>query len=92
MLAVAGSQAAIRALPALLEPGIAGVAPLAYSEYAPAFLRHGHTLATLDADATLLPLSMRYVIVGNPNNPTAERLTRERLLGWHAQLPRAAAP
>ncbi|MBU9178948.1 threonine-phosphate decarboxylase CobD [Burkholderia gladioli] len=86
VLAVAGSQAAIRALPALLEPGIAGVAPLAYSEYAPAFLRHGHTLATLDADATLLPPSMRYVIVGNPNNPTAERLTRERLLGWHAQL------
>ncbi|KAF1010949.1 MAG: Threonine-phosphate decarboxylase [Burkholderia gladioli] len=86
VLAVAGSQAAIRALPALLEPGITGVAPLTYSEYAPAFRRHYHTLATFDTDATLLPRSLRYVIVGNPNNPTAERLTRKRLLGWHAQL------
>ncbi|MEB2535554.1 threonine-phosphate decarboxylase, partial [Burkholderia sp. BCCIQ04B] len=41
VLPVAGSQAAIRALPALLPAGEAGVAALAYGEYAPAFARHG---------------------------------------------------
>ncbi len=86
VLPVAGSQAAIRALPALFEPGTAGVAALAYSEYAPAFARHGHAVERFAIGAARLPDALRYVIVGNPNNPTAERIERARLLDWHAQL------
>ncbi|AHE34332.1 threonine-phosphate decarboxylase CobD [Burkholderia pseudomallei] len=86
VLPVAGSQAAIRALPALFARGTVGVAPLAYSEYAPAFARHGHSGAPLDCGADTLPAALTYAIVANPNNPTAERVDRTRLLRWHAQL------
>ncbi|AJY28817.1 threonine-phosphate decarboxylase [Burkholderia thailandensis 34] len=86
VLPVAGSQAAIRALPALFERGTVGVAPLAYSEYAPAFARHGHPSAPLDCRADQLPAALTHAIVANPNNPTAERVDRARLLRWHAQL------
>ncbi|MDN7855114.1 threonine-phosphate decarboxylase CobD [Burkholderia cepacia] len=86
VLPVAGSQAAIRALPALLPAGDAGVATLAYGEYAPAFARHGHRVVALDVGTDTLPATLRHVIVGNPNNPTAEFVPAERLLGWHAQL------
>jgi len=41
-LPVAGSQAAIRALPWLLPPGRVAIADLTYGEYAPAFSRAGH--------------------------------------------------
>ncbi|KUZ98396.1 threonine-phosphate decarboxylase [Burkholderia latens] len=86
VLPVAGSQAAIRALPALLPTGDAGVAPLAYGEYAPAFARRGHRVVALDISVDTLPATLRHVIVGNPNNPTAEFVPVERLLCWHAQL------
>ncbi|ALK31635.1 threonine-phosphate decarboxylase CobD [Burkholderia plantarii] len=86
VLPVAGSQAAIRALPALLAQGTAGVAPLAYSEYAPAFVRHGHAIERFEIGTAVLPATLRHVIVGNPNNPTAEHVDRARLLDWHAQL------
>jgi len=86
VLPVAGSQAAIRALPALLPAGDAGVAALAYGEYAPAFARHGHRVVPLDIASDALPATLCHVIVGNPNNPTAEFVSTERLLGWHAQL------
>lgn len=85
-LPIAGSQAAIRALPALLRRGTAGVAPLTYGEYAPAFMRAGHAIATLDVHARDLPGTLDHVIVANPNNPTAERLPPATLLRWHAQL------
>jgi cobalamin biosynthetic protein CobC len=85
-LPVAGSQAAIRALPALLRRATAGVAPLAYGEYAPAFARAGHAIATLDITRRDLPDTLDHVIVANPNNPTAEYISRDTLLHWHAQL------
>jgi cobalamin biosynthetic protein CobC len=85
-LPVAGSQAAIRALPGLLRRGVAGVAPLTYGEYAPAFERAGHRIAPLDVAACELPSTFDHVIVANPNNPTAERIPRDTLLRWHAQL------
>ena len=77
-------------MPALLPTGDAGVAALAYGEYAPAFARHGHRVVALDIDADPLPATLHHVIVGNPNNPTAEFVSAERLLDWHAQLARAA--
>jgi cobalamin biosynthetic protein CobC len=85
-LAVAGSQAAIRVLPLLLQQGVAGVAPLTYAEYAPAFARAGHRTALLDVTLETLPAGMNHVIVGNPNNPTTQCISRDTLLRWHEQL------
>jgi cobalamin biosynthetic protein CobC len=85
-LPVAGSQAAIRALPGLLRKGVAAVAPLTYGEYAPAFHRAGHRIVPLDVASATLPEEVNHVIVANPNNPTTERIDRDVLLGWHAQL------
>jgi cobalamin biosynthesis protein CobC len=86
VLPVAGSQAAIRALPALLPRASVGVAPLTYGEYAPAFERNGQRVMPLDIDRATLPPDLTHVIVANPNNPTAERLSATPLLAWHAQL------
>jgi cobalamin biosynthetic protein CobC len=85
-LPVAGSQAAIRALPALLRKGVAAVAPLTYGEYAPAFERAGHRIVPLDVASEKLPGDVDHVIVANPNNPTTAHLDRDVLLEWHQQL------
>jgi len=87
-LPVAGSQAAIRALPGLLRRGVAAIAPLTYSEYRPAFERAGHRTVTLDVASADLKNDIDHVIVANPNNPTAERIPRDVLLQWHEQLAR----
>lgn len=86
VLPVAGSQAAIRALPSLLPRGKVGVAPLTYSEYAPAFERAGHDVISLDIAVETLPEALTHVVVVNPNNPTAAHLSAATLLHWHAQL------
>lgn len=85
-LPIAGSQAAIRALPGLLKRGVAAVAPLTYSEYRPAFERAGHRIVTLDVASADLNDEIDHVIVANPNNPTTERVARDVLLQWHEQL------
>ncbi|MBB5426391.1 threonine-phosphate decarboxylase [Paraburkholderia sp. JPY303] len=86
VLPVAGSQAAIRALPALLPRATVGIAPLTYGEYAPAFARAGHEVAPLDVQRDTLPAALTHVAIVNPNNPTATHLDAARLLRWHAQL------
>ena len=86
VLPVAGSQAAIRTLPALLPRATVGIAPLTYSEYAPAFARAGHHVAPLDVRCERLPDALTHVVVVNPNNPTAAHLGADQLLHWHAQL------
>jgi cobalamin biosynthetic protein CobC len=85
-LPVAGSQAAIRALPGVLKRGVAAVVPLTYGEYAPAFERAGHRIVTLEIASATLTDDIDYVIVSNPNNPTTERIGRDVLLQWHEQL------
>ncbi|PXW23593.1 threonine-phosphate decarboxylase CobD [Paraburkholderia caballeronis] len=86
VLPVAGSQAAIRALPALLPRGAAAIAPLTYGEYAPAFARAGHAALMLDATADTLPDGAMHAVVVNPDNPTATRVPTARLLRWREQL------
>ncbi|WP_321912739.1 threonine-phosphate decarboxylase CobD [Paraburkholderia sp. J11-2] len=86
VLPVAGSQAAIRALPALLPLARVAIAPLTYGEYAPAFARAGHEIVPLDVVHDTLPDSVTHAVVVNPNNPTATHLAAARLLHWHAQL------
>lgn len=86
VLPVAGSQAAIRALPALLPPAHVAIAPLTYGEYAPAFTQAGHAIVPLDIGAHTLPDDVTHAVVVNPNNPTATLVARDTLLRWHAQL------
>ncbi|WP_322014396.1 threonine-phosphate decarboxylase CobD [Paraburkholderia sp. J12] len=86
VLPVAGSQAAIRALPALLPCARVAIAPLTYGEYAPAFALAGHDIVTLDVTRETLPDEVTHAVFVNPDNPTATRLDAGKLLHWHAQL------
>jgi cobalamin biosynthetic protein CobC len=86
VLPVAGSQAAIRALPLLLPRATVAIAPLTYSEYAPAFERAGHRIVPLDIACDALPDDVTHAVLVNPNNPTADHLSAAKLLQWHAQL------
>ncbi|MCQ4349058.1 threonine-phosphate decarboxylase CobD [Pseudomonas stutzeri] len=86
-LAVAGSQAAIQALPQLLPPGRVGVLGLSYAEHAHAWRRVGHRLLRLDAAAIDARLDrLDALVLANPNNPTGERFAPAQLLAWHARL------
>jgi cobalamin biosynthetic protein CobC len=89
-LPVAGSQAAIRALPTLLPRGKVGIATLGYGEYAPAFQRAGHDVVPLDEADFLsgdaLTASLDHLVVVNPNNPSARLVSAPQLLRWHRAL------
>lgn len=86
VLPVAGSQAAIRALPQLIPRATVAVAPLTYAEYAPAFARAGHRIVPLDIACDVLPGEVTHAVIVNPNNPTADHVSAAKLLQWHAQL------
>ncbi|WP_296807562.1 threonine-phosphate decarboxylase CobD [Thiocapsa sp.] len=91
LLPVAGSQAAIQALPQLRVPGRVGVPTVGYQEHAQAWQRAGHTLVSLDDgnpgdELGAGPDSLDVLVVINPNNPTGRRWSVSRLLEWHAQL------
>lgn len=87
VLPVAGSQAAILALPWLRPRSRMAVLDPGYAEHACAWRRAGHEVtavaaerldeATEDTDVLLLI---------HPNNPTGARFSVERLLDWHARL------
>jgi cobalamin biosynthetic protein CobC len=86
-LAVAGSQAAIQALPSLRPPCRVGLLAPAYAEHALAWARGGHHVETLGADeieARLDPLDV--LVLVNPNNPTGERIPTDVLLAWRRRL------
>lgn len=99
-LPVAGSQAAIQALPWLRRrawagrrdsvfPGRAGVPAPGYQEHAHCWAMAGHKVVALDADGLEAQLEQLNVVVWvQPNNPTGLSLSRERLLDWHARLAR----
>jgi cobalamin biosynthetic protein CobC len=88
LLPVAGSQAAIQWLPTLLpRAAVACIAPL-YNEHPHAWQRAGHKLRFLQ-NATLpraLTAATPYVLLCNPNNPTADRHPRELAVDAAAQL------
>jgi len=88
LLPVAGSQAAIQLLPTLLpRAAVACISPL-YSEHPQAWQRAGHKVRFLQN--ALLPRALAaatpYVLLCNPNNPTADRHPRELVLEAAAQL------
>ena len=87
LLAVAGSQAAIQALPLLRAPAqVALVAP-SYAEHAHAWQRCGHSVTNVTAAEILhVGTQVQAVVIVNPNNPTGKFFTRDELLKLHAQL------
>lgn len=87
VLPVAGTQAAIQALPRLRAPSHVAVSAPSYAEHAHHWGQHGHqlrqvTYAELDAAVDVSDV----VVVVNPNNPTGETIAPERLLDWAARL------
>lgn len=88
LLSVAGSQAAIQALPRLRRPGLrVGVVSPAYAEHALAWRREGHLVQELSEGAVERSLErFDVLLVINPNNPSGRLIERTRLLDWHARL------
>ena len=88
LLPVAGSQAAIQWLPALLpRAAVACIAPL-YAEHPQAWQHAGHKIRFLQ-NATLpraLAAATPYVLLCNPNNPTADRHPHEMVVDAARQL------
>lgn len=88
LLPVAGSQAAIQCLPSLLpKAAVACIAPL-YAEHPHAWQQAGHKIRFLQ-NATLpraLAAITPYILLCNPNNPTADRHPREAVIDAARQL------
>ena len=87
VLATAGSQAAIQALPRLRSASNVAMPRTIYAEHAHHWLAHGHKLHYFDGepDASLLE-RIDVLLVCNPNNPTGRLFQPETLLVWHQQL------
>lgn len=87
MLPVAGTQAAIQALPRLRHPGRVTVSAPSYAEHAHHWGGHGHTLAQVayaDLDAAVEHSDV--LVVCNPNNPTGASVPAAQLLQWADRL------
>jgi len=88
LLPVAGSQAGIQWLPALLPKAVvACIAPI-YAEHPQAWQHAGHKIRFLQ-NATLpraLAVATPYVLLCNPNNPTADRHPHEVVIDAARQL------
>lgn len=87
LLPVAGSQAAIQALPQLRAPSRVSVLSPGYAEHAHAWKRYHHTVSAVtpeQIDAALPDTDV--LIITHPNNPTGDVFPVARLLDWHAQL------
>ena len=97
-LPVAGSQAAIAALPHLRGVSRVGVLSPGYAEHAHAWQQAGHEVVAVTGGEVSKPLSpnpspargegspLDVLVLMNPNNPTGERFSSEQLLAWHAEL------
>ncbi|MDH4612240.1 threonine-phosphate decarboxylase CobD [Pseudomonas sp. BN102] len=89
LLPVAGSQAAIQALPRLRDRCRVGVISPCYAEHAHAWRREGHELEELDVATAERELEgFDVLLVVNPTNPTGQRLAPQTLLDWRERLAR----
>lgn len=87
LLPVAGSQAAIQALPRLRQASRVGVIAPGYNEHAHAWRQAGHAVISLPAQALLARADdFDVIVLIHPNNPGGERFERGPLLELHARL------
>jgi len=87
LLPVAGSQAAIQALPLLREPGPVGVLHPGYAEHTHAWQRAGHEVEALATEALNEAVDrLDTLVLIHPNNPTGQRFEPATLLDWRARL------
>ncbi|MFA9440018.1 threonine-phosphate decarboxylase CobD [Uliginosibacterium sp. sgz301328] len=89
ILSVAGSQAAILALPRLRAASRVAVARGSYAEHALAWFDAGHDVETFPLAA--LPSAANHadvVVVANPDNPTGRKTDIATLLDMHGRLQR----
>jgi cobalamin biosynthetic protein CobC len=87
MLAVAGTQAAIQALPQMRVPRRVVVAAPSYAEHAHHWARHGHAVREVPFAQLQAALpTCDVMVVCNPNNPTGETIARDTLLAWGLEL------
>lgn len=87
VLPVAGSQAAIQALPTLRQPCRVGVPDPGYAEHAHAWRRYRHQVRPIpDACIDQAIADLDVLIVIQPNNPTGTVFPPTQILDWHAQL------
>ena len=87
LLPVAGSQAAIQALPRLRRRARVGVVAPCYAEHAAAWQREGHALVELSEAGVPRALEqLDVLVVINPNNPSGRLFDAAQLLHWHASL------
>ena len=87
LMAVAGSQAAIQALPMLRPPAQVALVATSYAEHAHAWQRHGHQVISVAATAIMQAgPAAQVVVIVNPNNPTGNLISVGELLRLHAQL------
>jgi cobalamin biosynthetic protein CobC len=87
LLAVAGTQAAIQALPQLRVPRRVVVAAPSYAEHAHHWKRHGHAVREVAYDdlESALP-DCDIMVLCNPNNPTGATVPPQQLLDWAVEL------
>ncbi|MGH8854079.1 MAG: threonine-phosphate decarboxylase CobD [Telluria sp.] len=87
LLPVAGTQAAIQALPRLRPASRVTVSAPSYAEHAHAWGQHGHQLRLAGyAELENAVDASDVLVVVNPNNPTGASTPPERLLAWAAHL------
>ena len=87
LLPVAGSQAAIQALPALRLHSRVGVIAPGYAEHAHAWEQAGHAVRRLPAQALFAQAdALDVVVLIHPNNPGGETFAGDALLDLHARL------
>lgn len=87
LLPLAGSQAAIQALPLLRGYSRVGILAPGYAEHAQAWRRAGHEVELRPA-AELLAEAARYdvIVLIHPNNPGGDSFEVDALLALHASL------
>ncbi len=87
LLPVAGSQAAIQALPRLRPSCQVGILAPSYFEHRAGWEMAGHEVTNLHSDGIEESLpTLDVLVVVSPNNPTGERFPVEQLLQWHQRL------
>jgi cobalamin biosynthetic protein CobC len=84
VLPVAGSQAAIQALPRLRTACRVGVPHPAYAEHAHAWRTAGHAVTAWQPEQGVGALDV--LVLVHPNNPGGQTYRRAELLDWHVEL------